>query len=75
MNATSKIETFADAKNAGLVMVGEWGFGAHNAGAIWCKPEDKASVQAAYDAIEEGDLGPNTLDAVKAAGGVYVQDR
>lgn len=61
------------AKTAGMVMVGEWGFGASDAGHIWAKPEDAAAVRAAYDAIEDGDMGPGVLDDVRAAGGVYIR--
>jgi hypothetical protein len=57
----------------GLVVVGEWGSGTPSAsGHIVCRPEDREAVQAAYSAIEDGDLGPDTLDAVIAAGGEHV---
>lgn len=66
--------TTKEAKIAGMVKVGEWGFGAKNAGHIWARPEDLPAVKAAYDAIEDGDLGPDVLAQVFAAGGVYIAD-
>lgn len=66
---------YREAKKAGLVMVGEWGDGTRGGmGAIWCKPEDRGAVKAAYDDIRDGDLGPTVLDGVKDAGGVFVPD-
>ena len=59
---------------AGLVIIGEFGWGSRSAGWIVCSPDDVEAVRAAYDAIGEGDLGPNTLDGVKSAGGRYVED-
>jgi hypothetical protein len=57
----------------GLVIVGEWGNGTPStSGHIVCQPENRNAVQAAYDAIEDGDLGPDVLDAVIAAGGEHV---
>jgi hypothetical protein len=68
-------KNFREAKAAGLVMVGEWGDGtAAGAGGVWCHPADRDAVKAAYDAIEDGDLGPNVLAAVRGAGGVFVAD-
>ena len=66
--------TTNEAKATGMVLVGEWGFGASNAGHIWAAPENVAAVKAAYDAIEDGDMGPDVLADVYAAGGVYVQE-
>jgi len=70
MNAMTKNEL----KAAGKVIVGEFGFGSRSAGWIVCDPSDHAAVLAAYDAIEEGDLSSTVLDAVKAAGGQYVEE-
>jgi hypothetical protein len=68
-------KTYREAKQAGRVMGGEWGWAERGGGAIWCMPEDRQAVQAAYDAIEEGDLGPDVLAGVEQAGGVYVPDQ
>lgn len=57
-----------------LVKIGDWGYGEGGGGAIWCRPKDRKAVQAAYDAIEDGDLGPDVLAEVIAAGGVYIPD-
>lgn len=61
-------------KSAGLVIVGEWGFGSRSAGHIVCEANDRDAVQSAYDAIEEGDLSSEVLEEVKAAGGQYVEE-
>lgn len=59
----------------GMIKIGEWGYGdTRGSGAIWCRPEDREAVQAAYNAIEEGDLGPDVLDDVCDAGGFFVRD-
>lgn len=71
---TTTYASYAEAKQAGLVMVGEWGWAERGAGAIWCRPEDREAVQTAYDAIEDGDLGPDVLAGVERAGGVYVPE-
>jgi hypothetical protein len=56
-----------------MVVVGDWGFGSQaTSGHIVCRREDVAAVRAAYYAIEEGDLGPDVLDGVHAAGGEHV---
>jgi hypothetical protein len=64
-----------------MVKIGEWGFAEHRfspdlwgAGHIWCREQDREAVQAAYDAIEEGDPTPDVLDDVFKAGGVYIRD-
>jgi hypothetical protein len=57
--------TCEQARRAGMIMIGEWGFAERGGGAIWCRPEDRERVQAAYDAIEDGDLGPTVLDRVR----------
>lgn len=72
MNATQM--TRNEIKSAGLAIVGEWGFGSRSAGWIVCDPADRDAVQAAYDAIGEGDLSSDVLDAVKAVGGRYVEE-
>ena len=65
--------TINEFRAEGKVVIGEWGHGsAATSGHIICSPEDRAAVQAAYDAIEDGDLGPNVLDGVRAAGGEFV---
>jgi hypothetical protein len=69
----TKQMTAREVTDSGKVIVGEFGFGSRSVGWIVCDPSDQASVQSAYDAIEEGDLGPNTLDGVTAAGGEYVE--
>ncbi len=61
-------------KTEGMINIGEWGFSESLCGAIWCRPKDRESVQAAYDAIEEGDLGPDVLSEVEKAGGVFVAE-
>ena len=70
----TKQMTAREVHENGKVVVGEFGFGGRSAGWIVCDPSDREAVQRAYDAIEDGDLGPNTLDGVKAAGGEYVQE-
>lgn len=70
----TKQMTTREIKAAGLVVVGEWGYGSSSAGFIVCEPSDLAAVTAAYDAIAEGDLSSTVLDAVKAAGGEYVEE-
>lgn len=68
-------KTYREAKAAGMVSVGEWGWAdSRGAGAIWCLPADRADVQAAYDAIEYGDMGSDVLAGVIDAGGVFVRD-
>lgn len=65
--------TRSDLKREGKVIVGEFGLGtAATSGVIICRPEDREAVQAAYDAIEEGDLGPDVLSDVIEAGGEHV---
>ncbi len=60
-------------KAEGKVIVGEFGLGtASTSGHIICRPEDRPAVLAAYDAIREGDLGPDVLSDVIAAGGEHV---
>jgi hypothetical protein len=61
---------------AGMVKVGDWGFGddTRGSGAVYSHPVNYDAVKAAYEEIEDGDLGPNVLDAVIAAGGVFVRD-
>lgn len=56
------------------VVVGQWGYGVRSAGHIVCHPKDREAVQEAYDAIEEGDLGPTVLDGVLSAGGWYREE-
>jgi hypothetical protein len=57
----------------GKIIIGEWGFGsARTSGYIVCSPEDQEAVQAAYDAIEDGDIGPDVLSDIIAAGGSHV---
>lgn len=70
----TKQMTQREIKDAGLVIVGEWGFGSRSAGYIVCEPANREAVQAAYDAIEEGDMSSEVLDGVVAAGGQYVGD-
>lgn len=70
----NKRMTTREISEAGLVIVGEWGFGGRSAGYIVCEPGDRDAVQAAYDAIEDGDLSSEVLDGVKAAGGQYVEE-
>lgn len=52
-----------------FVFVGVW-----LNGSIWCPQNKIASVRAAYDNIERGDLSPGVLDEVFAAGGTLVED-
>ena len=49
------------------VTIGEWG-----PGHIVCDARDRDEVQAAYDAIEDGDLSSYALSEVLAVGGEYV---
>ncbi len=61
--------------NANLVKIGEWGFGdSRGSGWIYAAPENADAVRAAYDAIEDGDLGPDVLDEIYRAGGIFVRD-
>ena len=70
----SKVMSRKEIKESGLVIVGEWG-GSYSTGFIVAKPEDRVAVQAAYDAIEEGDLSAEVLSEVKAAGGFFVEEK
>ena len=71
----TKPKTYEEAKKSGWVFVGEWGYGPiRGAGAIFCRPEDKADVLAAYDEIEDGDMGPDVLADVFDAGGVFIRE-
>ncbi len=68
--------TDCEARKAGLVYVGEFAttWAGDNRQHIFASSADFAAVKAAYDAIDDGDLGPNVLDSVFAAGGVYVAE-
>lgn len=70
----NKQMTRGEIKQAGLVIVGEWGFPCRGSGFIVCNPKDLPRVQAAYDAIEDGDMGSDVLDGVKAAGESFVKE-
>ena len=59
---------------AGLIRVGDFGFGKNDQSGIYCRPEDRAAVQVAYDAIDEDNLRDDTLDDVRAAGGIYIEE-
>jgi hypothetical protein len=76
MTTSTTPKDYREAKAAGMVMVGEWGWGStiRPAGGIWCQPENEVAVKAAYDAIPEQDLSSDVLDDVKDAGGVFVPD-
>jgi hypothetical protein len=63
--------TMREARRDGYVTVGEFGL-PPTAGYIVAERDCADAVRRAYDAIEEGDLGPNVLDAVRAAGGLYI---
>lgn len=73
----TKPRTYEEAKRAGWVCVGEWGYGdsIRGTGAVWCRPEDRDATQAAYDAIADGDLGPDVLADVFDAGGVFIREQ
>jgi hypothetical protein len=60
-------------KREGKIIIGEWGLGSpKTSGHIICAVADRDAVQAAYDAIREGDLSSGVLDDVIAAGGEHV---
>lgn len=69
----AKQMTTKEINDAGLIVVGEWGYGSNSAGYIVCEPSDVVAVQAAYDAIPDGDLSSTVLAGVEAAGGQYVE--
>lgn len=65
--------TRQEMKAEGKVIVGEFGLGSpRTSGHIICDAADRVAVLAAYDAIREGDLGPDVLAEVEAAGGEHV---
>jgi hypothetical protein len=70
------IETDREARGAGLVYIGEFAttWAGDTRRHIFAAPEDAAPVRTAYDAIEDGDLGPDVLADVFAAGGVFVAE-
>lgn len=72
MTTATKI-TRQQLRAEGKVIVGEWGYGTPNtSGHIVCHEADLPAVRAAYDAIPDGDLGPDVLAVVIAAGGEFV---
>ena len=71
---TTKAMTTDEIKAAGLVIVGEWGYGSRSAGFIASSSDDREAVLVAYEAIEEGDLSSDVLDAVVTAGGQYIEE-
>lgn len=62
-------------EEAEVVTIGEWGHHDGTAGHIVCSEFDEDAVRKAYDDIEEGDMGPDVLDSVYAAGGRYEPER
>jgi hypothetical protein len=74
MGTTMSYRNYREARAAGLVLVGEWGFSPVDAGGIFCRPVDLAAVRAAYHAMPEDDGRAATLAPVIAVGGVYVED-
>jgi hypothetical protein len=72
----TQITTDREAKKAGLMYVGEFAttWAGDSRQHIFAATEDFAAVKVAYDAIDDGDLGPTVLDDVLAAGGCYVSE-
>lgn len=64
--------TETEAKKAGMVQVGEWGSSGRVHG-FWCKPEQRAEVQAAWGAIEEGELLSDVLADMEATGAMVIK--
>ena len=72
---TPATSTLAGQLLESLVEIGEWGYGDIRGAGNWFAPKSKVdAVRAAYDAIEDGDLGPDVDRDIIAAGGVFVRD-
>lgn len=64
--------TETEAKKVGMVQVGEWGSSGRVHG-FWCKPEQRVEVQAAWDAIEEGEPLASVLAEMQNSGAVVIE--
>jgi hypothetical protein len=65
--------THRQAQRSGWVELCSWG-GWIGQGSIYARPSDRPAAQAALGDIRLGDDGPDVLDGVVAAGGIFVAD-